>query len=167
MLENLNLMEFIGLYLVLQIIYVVLNTVTNIAKIKCSKLVASISSAVCYGFYVVVVVATASNYPLWVKMALTAITNLVGVYVGMAIMEKLKKDKLWEITATLKADMKALAFDEQLQKNNISYSCVLTADAKHWIYNIYSKTQKESIIVKQLLKENNAKYIVHEESAKL
>ena len=71
MFENLNFWQFVGLYLVLQIVYVMLNTVTNIAKIKCSKLIASLTSAVCYGFYVIVVVATASNQSIWVKMAQT------------------------------------------------------------------------------------------------
>ena len=81
MFENLSFTQFLLLYLVLQIVYVILNTVTNIAKIKCSKLIASLTSAICYGFYVIVVVATASNQPIWVKMLLTAVTNVVGVYV--------------------------------------------------------------------------------------
>ena len=97
MFENLTFTQFLMWYLVLQVVYVVLNTITNITKIKCSKLVASLTSAVCYGFYVIVVVATASNQPIWVKMLLTALTNVVGVYIGMWIMEKFRKDKLWNI----------------------------------------------------------------------
>lgn len=162
---NLSIWQFVGLYLVLQVIYVILNTITNITKIKCGKMIASITSAICYGFYVIVVVATASNQPLWVKMVLTAITNLIGVYFGMAIMEKLKKDKLWEITATIKGNKELL--EQKLAENDISYNTACTSRINEYIFHIYSKSQKESALVKKWLVKYNAKYIVHEENVKL
>ena len=166
MFENLNFWQFVGLYLVLQIIYVMLNTVTNIAKIKCSKLIASLTSAVCYGFYVIVVVATASNQSIWVKMALTAITNIVGVYVGMWIMEKMRKDKLWKIEATLTNVNKISPLKDLLTENKISFNTVQCENGGT-IFNIYAKTQKESSIVKQLLNGTGAHYIIHESVCRL
>ena len=119
MFENLSFTQFLLLYLVLQEVYVILNTVTNIAKIKCSKLIASLTSAICYGFYVIVVVATASNQPIWVKMLLTAVTNVVGVYIGMWVMEKLRKDKLWKIEITIRDEVEAYNFKTALRKKDI------------------------------------------------
>lgn len=162
MFENLTFVQFLLLYLVLQVVYVILNTVTNIAKIKCSKLIASITSAICYGFYVIVVVATASNQPIWVKMLLTALTNIVGVYIGMWVMEKLRKDKLWKIEATVTNDYDIYNLDTHLRREKISYNTVRSGNGD-MIFNIYSKTQKESLIIKEALEEcKSAKYMIHQ-----
>lgn len=165
MFSNLNFWQFMGVYLILQIVYVVLNTVTNIAKIKCTKLIASICSAVCYGFYVIVVVATASDYNIWVKMLLTAVTNLVGVYLGMYIMEKMRKDRLWKIEATV-TDGRWEELTLALSAQNISHNYIMLND-KLVVFNIYSKTQAESLVVKGLLNTHNAKYIITESGLRL
>ena len=162
MFENLSFTQFLLLYLVLQVVYVILNTVTNIAKIKCSKLIASLTSAVCYGFYVIVVVATASNQPIWVKMLLTAITNVIGVYVGMWVMEKLRKDKLWKIEITIRDAIEAYQFENTLREKDISFNSVV-CENNDIILNVYSKSQKESEIIKKALAEaTTAKYIIHQ-----
>ena len=162
MFENLSFMQFLLLYLVLQVVYVILNTVTNIAKIKCSKLIASLTSAICYGFYVIVVVATASNQPIWVKMLLTAVTNVIGVYVGMWVMEKLRKDKLWKIEVTVTNDYDIYNLDTHLRREKISYNTVKSGNGD-MIFNIYSKNQKESIIIKEAIMEcKTAKYIIYQ-----
>ena len=162
MFENLSFTQFLLLYLVLQVVYVILNTVTNIAKIKCSKLIASLTSAICYGFYVIVVVATASNQPIWVKMLLTAITNVIGVYVGMWVMEKLRKDKLWKIEITIRDAIEAYQFENTLREKDISFNSVV-CENNDIILNVYSKSQKESEIIKKALVEaTTAKYIIHQ-----
>lgn len=162
MFENLSFTQFLLLYLVLQVVYVILNTVTNIAKIKCSKLIASLTSAICYGFYVIVVVATASNQPIWVKMLLTAVTNVVGVYVGMWVMEKLRKDKLWKIEITIRDAIEAYQFENTLREKDISFNSVVCKN-NDIILNVYSKSQKESEIIKKALAEaTTAKYIIHQ-----
>lgn len=162
MFENLSFTQFLLLYLVLQVVYVILNTVTNIAKIKCSKLIASLTSAICYGFYVIVVVATASNQPIWVKMLLTAVTNIIGVYVGMWVMEKLRKDKLWKIEITIRDAIEAYRFENTLREKDISFNSVV-CENNDIILNVYSKSQKESEIIKKALAEaTTAKYIIHQ-----
>ena len=162
MFENLSFTQFLLLYLVLQVVYVILNTVTNIAKIKCSKLIASLTSAICYGFYVIVVVATASNQPIWVKMLLTAVTNIIGVYVGMWVMEKLRKDKLWKIEITIRDAIEACQFENTLREKDISFNSVV-CENNNIILNVYSKSQKESEIIKKALAEaTTAKYIIHQ-----
>ena len=160
MFENLTFMQFLLLYLVLQIVYVILNTVTNIAKIKYSKLIASITSAVCYGFYVIVVVATASNQSIWVKMLLTAVTNIVGVYIGMWVMEKLRKDKLWKIEATIPTKY-IETVDYNLDNHFVPHSYVKLSD-KHTVFYCYCATQNDSKIVKKILDNYEARYFVSE-----
>ena len=163
------MLKLIITFLILQVVYVILNTITSILKVKSGKLIASITSAICYAFYVYVLIATATDsFPPYVKAVLVAITNFVGVYVSMWVLEKFKKDKLWEIQATIKDNNETLTeIVQQLEENKISFNVLRTWDNKELIFNIYSKSQKESAIIKAILDKVGAKYIVHEESVKL
>ena len=161
--------KLIIVFLILQVVYVILNTITSILKIKSGKIIASISSAVCYAFYVYVLIATATDsFAPYVKAGLVAITNFVGVYVSMWVLEKFKKDKLWEIVATIKHDKleQALAMLNET-KVGFNYAPTDNNDKQEMVFRIYSKTQKESIAIKKILESVNAKYIVHEESVRL
>lgn len=155
-------------YLIFQTIYVILNTLTSIFKIKSGKFVASISSAICYGFYVYVLIFTMADFPDYIKAILTAITNFVGVYVSMYILEKFKKDKLWKIEATIKANQLDIEWlVDKFTKDKISFNMLTTWDNKEIIVNIYSKNQKESQIIKGLLDQVNAKYTIYEDNHRL
>lgn len=155
-------------YLIFQTIYVILNTLTSIFKIKSGKLVASISSAICYGFYVYVLIFTMADFPDYIKAILTAVTNFVGVFVSMFILEKLKKDKLWKIEATIKDNQLDLEWlVDKFTINKISFNMLTTWDNKEIIVNIYSKNQNESKVIKGLLDQVNAKYTIYEDSHRL
>ena len=155
-------------YLIFQTIYVVLNTLTSIFKIKSGKIVASVSSAICYGFYVYVLIFTMADFPDYIKAILTAVTNFVGVFVSMWILEKLKKDKLWKIEATIKANQLDLEWlVDKFTTNKISFNMLTTWDNKEIIVNIYSKNQNESKVIKGLLDQVNAKYTIYEDSHRL
>ena len=154
-------------YLIFQTIYVILNTLTSIFKIKSGKFIASLSSAICYGFYVYVLIFTMADFPDYIKAILTATTNFVGVFLSMWILEKFKKDKLWEIKATVKYVEDIDYIVHYFKKEKISYNIVSLFDNMGYIVNIYSKTQKDSAYIKKVLDGIGAKYIVHEEGAKL
>jgi hypothetical protein len=102
-------------------------------------------------------------------MAITVVANLIGVYASIAVLDRLRKDKLWEITATIENFENASWLEEQLWENKISYNFqeAFGQNENVQVFHIYLPTQKESTIVKELLKKANAKYIVHEENAKL
>ena len=162
------MIKLIITYAILQTIYVILNTISSIWKIKAGKMLASISSAVCYAVYVFVLIYTVADFNIWVKAGLVAGTNFVGVYVSRIITEKLRKDKLWEITATVSDDAKAFYIEHGLRENNIGFNTLKVNDnCGSTVFHIYSKNQKESVIIKSLLANNYAKYIVHEETVRL
>ena len=156
-------------YLIFQTIYVILNTLTAIFKVKSGKLIASISSAICYAFYVYVLIYTMAKFPNYIKAILTAITNFVGVFVSMWLLEKFKKDKLWKIEATVKVNEQGLyyTFDGILNENNIGYTCIRTSNPNVYVYSIYSKSQKESKLIKNLLESHKAKYTIYESNKTL
>jgi uncharacterized protein YebE (UPF0316 family) len=166
---NLGFWWYVIFYLAIQIVNVILNTLKTIITARATKMPAAVINALTFGFYTLVLALTADISNLWVNMVITIVANLIGVYISIAVLDKLRKDKLWEITATVKTIENTIWLKQQLLENNISYS-VHDAFGKSdnvQVFHIYSSTQKESIIVKELLKKTCAKYIVHEENAKL
>ena len=80
-------MELLILFIVMNIVNVVLQTVKSIATIKCGKLMAGLINAVAYGLYTYIVVLTMCDLPLLAKCLIVALANFVGVYVVKLIEE--------------------------------------------------------------------------------
>ena len=156
---------YIVVFFVCQLINVALNTIKTIIMYKEEKISSSLINAITYGFYAIIVVMTASSLPLWLTIVITFITNLIGVYGSMWVLDRFKKDKLWEITATVdEEESPRLAI--MLDLDRIGYT-KLQASNNKVIFNIYSHNQKESVLIKSYLDSGNAKYIVHEEKVRL
>ena len=165
---ELSLGWYIIIFIVCQLINVALNTAKTIIMHKEEKISSSIINAITYGFYAIIVVMTASALDLWITILITAITNLIGVYGSMWLLEKFKKDSLWEITAT--TDREHLEeIREFLNLCNIphNYNLIDNYENTKIVFRIYSENQKQSIETKYILDKCNAKYIVHEERVKL
>jgi hypothetical protein len=159
---------YIVVFTICQFINVALNTAKTIIMHKEEKISSSIINAITYGFYAIIVVMTASALPLWITIIITIITNLIGVYGSMWLLDRFKKDSLWEIKATVLAnDNTYMKIENELFDNAIGYTCQETVGGAEYIFNIYSYNQKNSIIIKNILNKYNAKYIVHEERVKL
>jgi hypothetical protein len=156
-------MKLLWLFIILNIVNVVLQTVKSIATIKCGKAVAALINAIAYGLYTVVVVYTVCDLDLWVKVAVVALANFVGVYVVKLIEEKARKDKLWKIEATIHNEGIDPHYDDclvALRNADIPHNYI---DAnKYLIINVYCATQAESRVAKAILDQYNAKYFVSE-----
>ena len=157
---------YIALFFVCQLINVGLNTAKTIIMHKEEKISSSVINAITFGFYTIIVVMTASALPLWITIIITVVTNLIGVYASMWLLDRFKKDSLWEISATIKENIAPSIFGE-LKENNISFTAIRCYDEPKVVLNIYSKNQKESIIIKEILNRYAEMYIVHEEKVRL
>ena len=153
--------QLLIIFIVLNIVNVIIQTVKSIATIKCGKIAAALVNAVAYGLYTVVVVYTVCDLPLWLKVVVVGLCNLVGVFCVKWGEEKSRKDKLWRVEATLPHDEKefesirALLEEKQIPHNYIDIN-------KYYLLNIYCATQKQSAAVKEVLSTYNAKYFVSE-----
>lgn len=148
------------IFVVLNVVNVVIQTVKSIATIKCGKVPAAVINAVAYGLYTIVVVYTVCDLPLWLKATVVAVANLVGVYVVKVLEEKARKDKLWKVEATVTpSDIGNV--QAELDKLNISHNCFRTS-GEYRVFNIFCPTQKESAQVKTILDKYHAKYFVSE-----
>lgn len=152
--------ELLIVFIVLNIVNVIIQTVKSIATIKCGKGMASVVNAIAYGLYTVVVVYTVCDLPLWLKVVVVGLCNLVGVFCVKWGEEKARKDKLWKVEATINEPYKESLIDA-LKKANLPFNYI-EGVGKYVLFNIYCPTQEESKAVKGLLDFHKAKYFVSE-----
>lgn len=155
-------MSLLIIFILLNALNVVIQTVKSICTITSGKTVAAIVNAVAYGLYTVVVVYMVCELPLWEKALIIGLCNLVGVYVVKLIEEKGRKDKLWKVEMTVNAD--DYEYISNILKNaNIPFNALPT---ESWfIVNVFCATQKESRMVKEITQKFNVKYFVTETKA--
>jgi hypothetical protein len=104
------------------------------------------------------VVKQLSSVDYVTAVVVTILANIVGVWISYRIMDLFKKDKLWRITATLKSPQQMSDCIKSLEKYNIGYTPITETNS----LDIYSYTQKESTIIKNILDNYDYKYFVQE-----
>ena len=155
-------MTSIVVFFALQLVNVIFGTIRSIVTNSGTKLTAAIVNAVSYTFYAAIVKLT-TQQDMIVVIGATFITNMIGVYLAIWLLEKFKKDRLWRITVTIPIKIGSLdtrAITESLDKYNISYTVYIGNDVK--VIDIYSKTQGESSLIKEILSpyDKKIKYFV-------
>lgn len=152
-------MNTVLLFALCTAVNVILSTIKSILTVKGGKFSASFINAITYGFYSYVIVLTsADGMPIWLKMAITAVCNFVGVYLVKWIEEKARKDRLWKVELTVPTKYtNTIDFDLQ----DVPHSYIELSD-KHTLFNFYCATQKESAKVKAIANQYEAKYFVAE-----
>ena len=152
-------MNTILLFALCTAVNVILSTIKSILTVKGGKFSASLINAITYGFYSYVIVLTsADGMPIWLKMAITAVCNFIGVYLVKWIEEKARKDRLWKVELTVPTKYtNTIDFD----LHDVPHSYIELSD-KHTLFNFYCATQKESAKVKAIANQYEAKYFVAE-----
>ena len=153
-------MKLLILFIVMNIVNVVIQTIKSIATIKCGKTAAAIVNAVAYGLYTYIVVLTMCDLPLLAKCLIVAGANFVGVWVVKYFEEKARKDKLWKVEATVLRGYTA-RLHNALDYLDIPHN-YLENVGPYTLFNIYCATQKESTLAKDVLEKHDAKYFVSE-----
>jgi hypothetical protein len=159
-----SLSGFLAVFIVLNVLNVVIQTVKSIATIKCGAWAAAGVNALAYGLYTIVVVyMNADGLGLLWKAVIIGLANLLGVYVVKVIEIKGRKDKLWKVEATIHSQGIEPKYDDciiALKDSGVPFNYI-DAD-KYIIINCYCATQNESLVVKNILNEYGAKYFVSE-----
>ena len=151
-------MLFIILFFVCQLINVVLSTIKSVVTIKGTKLVASIFSAVNYGFNTVIIKSIA-DVDLIVAVVVSVICNLIGVYIGLLITERMRKEQLWKITVTVPTQNLS-QFKTELYENNIDFIAYETSWEDFKVVDVFSKHKSTSKTIKEIFKHYNVKYTI-------
>jgi hypothetical protein len=152
--------KLLTLFIVLNVVNVIIQTVKSIATIKCGKTMAAIVNAIAYGLYTVVVVYTVCELPLWLKVVVVGGANLVGVYLVKLFEEKGRKDKLWKVEATV-YEPYTESLHNDLKNAELPHNYIEEI-GKYTIFNVYCETQEDSRKAKEILDYHKAKYFVSE-----
>ena len=146
-------------FVVLNFINVLINTARSLTTVKGGKWIASLMNALCYGYYTVIIVITATyEMPLTLKIIAVAIVNFIGVFAIKLGEEKIQKERMWIYNATAKISNKDLLDVVALLKYakiKLVYSKV--ADELYTL-QIFSNTQKESEMITSILNNYSIKY---------
>ena len=153
-------MKLLTIFIVANLVNVIIQTIKSIATIKCGKMTAAWVNGLAYGFYTYIVILMSADLPLLAKCFIIGVCNLIGVYVVKLFEEKMRKDKLWKIEATLKKCDNWEAVPKGLKDDGIS--CSYIDIGKYIIINCYCETQADSRNAKRTLDACDAKYFVSE-----
>jgi hypothetical protein len=157
---NLNLMDYVNtatlIFFLLQFINVVLSTMKTVLTVKASKHVAMLINTVTYTFYSGVV-KLMTGQDMFIVLAVTFITNIIGVYIAMFILDKSKKDVLWKVEVTVPNEVAEELHDKM---TDVPHSYIEVG--KNTLFNFYCATQSESAKVKEMVNHYGAKYFVAE-----
>lgn len=151
-------MNLLTLFIILNVINVLIQTVKSIVTIKCGKLAAALINALAYGLYTVVIIYTVCDLPLMQKALIVAAANFIGVYIVKAIEEKLDKVKLWKIEMTIPT-VAADEVDKLLVE--IPHSLIKISD-KHSLVSCYCSTKAETEEVRRCGVAYHAKFFAAE-----
>lgn len=150
-----------AIFLAASILNVVLNTIKSIVTVKGSTFSAAMMNAIAFGFYTCIV-KMISTVDLVISVPLTMLANIIGVYFAKWFLNLFKKDKLWRISCTIPAH-KGINLDAIIQKlNEYNIGYTLFDYNKGNIIDIFSKSQGESTLIKEIIDENKIKYTVYE-----
>lgn len=152
-------MNMLILFSVLTIINVVFSTIKSIVTIKSGKTVAALISAGYYGYYNIVLIYTVADFPLWQKVVITFLANLIGVWIVKWGEEKARKDKLWLVKITIPVNYSDI-IKKELNNNNISFTYYDIN--KYFVFDCFCENQKDTKIVSTLCKKYQGKIFATE-----
>ena len=126
-------MKMILLFTILTILNVVLQSAHSVCLVKCNKYVASGVNAIAFMVYTIVVVS-------------------------LTILQKLRKNKVWRIEATM---------EKCVLKTDIPYSIMNINNDNLMCVIFYCATPQETEQAKEIINAHNGKYFVSENHAHL
>lgn len=156
-------MTLLILFIVLNALNVVIQTVKSLCTVKCGKTIAAVVNALAYGLYTVVLVYMQCDLSIIAKALVVGGCNLVGVYIVKVVEEKLQKEKLWKVELTIKNDYQTLSeLTSRLNTQNIPFNYSVTDNQEDAVFNIFCYTKVQSRKLKKSIEDLNVKYFITE-----
>lgn len=115
-------MNIIVLFILLSIFNVIIQTIKSLCTVRCSTFVSACVNAFAYGIYTFVIFfTTADGMSLWLKAAITAAANFLGVYIANYIFNKVfSRTTRWKVEVSIPNAL-LTPFQEQLHKYSLEY----------------------------------------------
>lgn len=149
----------LAIFIAIQFVNVILSTVKSVMTVNGDKLSASLWNTVSYCVGAVVTkMLTQQSFEIIIIVS--AVTNMIGTYVGKWILEKMRHERLWTINATIRNRSQKYVEDEFL-KRGVQYT-LLPAVNDRMLLCTYSYSKAESSLVKEILDHESVRYTVVE-----
>lgn len=145
-------------YIFAQFLNVVLSTIKSVITIKGTKEFAAVFSAINYGVNAFVI-KTTTEVSVLTAILVAVICNLVGVYLGLWITEKFRKETLWKISVTIPTEQME-NFKKELVDNQVDFVAMETSWDKFKVVDIYSAHKEKSKKIKEIFKHYDVKYTI-------
>lgn len=152
------------LFIVLSIINVIGGTIHTLVTVNGSTLAASITNAVYYGFYTIVIIYTSCDLNLWVKVAVVAMCNFIGVFIVKTIEKKTAPSRLWKLEMAVRIPL-SLADNVKNSLERLDIPCNYNVVGKWVMYNCYCTTKQQTNEVKQICKNLDGKISAYKTEA--
>ena len=173
-----SIYQNVWIFLILQLINVILSTIKSIITIRGNKLSAVLINSIYYGYYTLIIkaVGTAETFSVFgievdgtlAIAVITILTNVIGVWLSLTVLERFRKDKLWLLKITVELpEVKDLK--NELLKNNLKFITLSSTWKDALAIEVYLYSKDETRQVSDLLKKfNTVKYcIIETESVKI
>ena len=150
-----DFMKTFIVFVVLNVINVILQTVKSLVTNKGGKYSASIMNAIAYALYTVVLVYMTCELSTMTKALVVGGCNLVGVYIVKSLEEKTAKKKIYKVEFTTTKEEK----EKMLTAEKLNHYNVLTV-GNMYIFNFYLDNKAELKKTKEIINRYNGKYII-------
>ena len=154
------------LFIILQVVNVILSTVKSIVMIRGNKWASIICNTIYYSFYTLIIKQLTKIDNIWILAGVTAGANFIGTWVGMTVLEKIRKTELWRISTTVKKDILS-KYKNALLKAKIKFISYETTWEDYSVVDIFSESKKQTKVIKYILKTYHAHYTVLKAVTKL
>lgn len=154
------------IYFIFQLINVITSAIKSILLIKGTRFVAILTNTIHYTINALVVYFIGKQTNIFIIILITILTNIIGIYIGLFIIDKTRKEQLWRISATVKSENYYLLINDLLD-NHIKFVHFDTQWEKISLIDVFSQSKEESKIINQLFKKYNVKYTINRDGGKL
>lgn len=156
-------MKMLLLFIIVNVINVILQTVKSICTVKCGKMVAAFVNALAYGLYTFVIIfTTIDGISMWTKACIVAAANFCGVYVVKAIEEKLNKERLWKLEATFHNSYDGFIDDVKTAFDGWDIPNNYIEIGPYVIFNCYCYTSEQTNHARMVVSDLGGKLFVSE-----
>ena len=157
--------ESIWAFFILQLINVILSTIKSVATVKSGFWTAAFVNAGYYGFYTFIIKAIGDahfnsfcgieiNIPSVVIIAgITILTNLIGVYISLKLLDRIRKDDLWLLKVTVKTS-EYESFLADLIAADLKYLIISNSWADRKPIEIYLYNKDDSAKAMRIIKKH-------------
>lgn len=153
-------------FFILNIINVILQTCKSLVTIRGGKWSASTINAITFGLYTVVMVYTNADFPLWIKVVISMVTNFLGVLIVKYLEERNQNLKLWKIEVSIPKEL-MLVKEFKTEFEEVSYSMIELENSKFSLLNFYCYDKTQTKIIKNIVKKYKFKYFITESKGEL